>query len=243
MIPSVNGFTGAVEPVESRAKTGSRGSRPCAHTLREGNGRRPARCAPGAFLSRSSARRSQPDAGEARAVPGTPPSVPTQVSSSPADGRALQNQQGSASQAAAASVPAAEKVLIRDAASRAAVDPRFLGALRRAENGGPGREFGVLSVSAPTYENQVRLAAASIRRNVERFEATGRGGHRPSHWPVLGGVHPLLFEPLRAGRRGQRPERFEPAPRPQPAPSLRAGRVHQRLAREFRARLPRVGGG
>jgi hypothetical protein len=58
--------------------------------------------------------------------------------------------------------------------SRAAVDPRFLGALRRAENGGPGREFGVLSVSAPTYEDQVRLAAASIRRNVERFEASGR---------------------------------------------------------------------
>jgi hypothetical protein len=65
-------------------------------------------------------------------------------------------------------------VLIRDAASRASVDPRFLGALRRAENGGPGREFGVLSVPAPTYEDQVRLAAASIRRNVERFEATGR---------------------------------------------------------------------
>jgi hypothetical protein len=105
--------------------------------------------------------------------------VPTQVSSSPADGRALQNQQGSASQAAA-SVPAAEKVLIRDAASRAAVDPRFLGALRRAENGGPGREFGVLSVSAPTYEDQVRLAAASIRRNVERFEATGRAAIDPA---------------------------------------------------------------
>jgi hypothetical protein len=93
------------------------------------------------------------------------------VPSSPADGRALQNQQGSASQAAAASVSAAAKVLVRNAASRAAVDPRFLGALRRAENGGPGREFGVLSVSAPTYEDQVRLAAASIRRNVERFEA------------------------------------------------------------------------
>ena len=75
---------------------------------------------------------------------------------------------------AAASGRAAEQVLIRDAASRAAVDPRFLGALRRAENGGPGREFGVLSVPAPTYEDQVRLAAASIRRNVERFEATGR---------------------------------------------------------------------
>ncbi len=32
----------------------------------------------------------------------------------------------------------------------------------------------MLFVSAPTYEDQVRLAAASIRRSVERFEATGR---------------------------------------------------------------------
>lgn len=119
MIPSVNGFTGAVEPVEP-------------------------------------------------AVRGT--SV----------GRTGRNQQGSASQAAAPAVSAAEKVLIRDAASWAAVDPRFLGALRRAENGGPGQEFGVLSVSAPTYEDQVRLAAASIRRNVERFEATGRAAIDPA---------------------------------------------------------------
>jgi hypothetical protein len=79
-----------------------------------------------------------------------------------------------------APAPTTEKELIRDAASRAAVDPRFLGALRRAENGGPGREFGVLSVSAPTYEDQVRVAAASIRRNVERFEATGRAAIDPA---------------------------------------------------------------
>jgi len=83
-------------------------------------------------------------------------------------------------QAPTALAPTTEKALIRDAAARAAVDPRFLSALRRAENGGPGREFGVLSVSAPTYEDQVRLAAASIRRSVGRFEATGRAAIDPA---------------------------------------------------------------
>ena len=54
------------------------------------------------------------------------------------------------------------------------VDPRYLAAIRIAENGGPGREFGVLSVSAPTYEEQARVAAISIRNNIGRYEsATG----------------------------------------------------------------------
>lgn len=66
-----------------------------------------------------------------------------------------------------------ERVQIRSAAARAAVDPRFLEALRRAENGGPGREFGVLSVPAPTYEDQARVAAETIRKNAERFERAG----------------------------------------------------------------------
>lgn len=69
--------------------------------------------------------------------------------------------------------PTDEAAVIRDTAAHAGVDERFLTALRRAENGGPGREFGVLSVPAPTYEDQARVAAESIRRNVERFERTG----------------------------------------------------------------------
>ena len=108
------------------------------------------------------------------------PILPAQPPADPLDARALQNRTGAAAPPPMAPGPTTEKELIRDAASRAAVDPRFLGALRRAENGGPGREFGVLSVSAPTYEDQVRVAAASIRRNVERFEATGRAAIDPA---------------------------------------------------------------
>jgi len=75
--------------------------------------------------------------------------------------------------APASTLPSSEAERIKAAAARAAIDPRFLQALRRAENGRPGREFGVLSVSAPTYADQARWAAASIRRNIERFEAGG----------------------------------------------------------------------
>ena len=70
-------------------------------------------------------------------------------------------------------LPAAEQATITAAASRAAIDPSFLTALRRTENGGPGREFGVLSIPAPTYQDQARVAAESVRRSIGRFEATG----------------------------------------------------------------------
>jgi hypothetical protein len=63
-----------------------------------------------------------------------------------------------------------ENAVIRKTAERAGIDARFLQALRRTENGGPGREFGVLSVPAPTYEDQARVAANTVRRNIERFE-------------------------------------------------------------------------
>lgn len=40
-------------------------------------------------------------------------------------------------------------------------------ALRKAENGAPGREFGVLSTPAPTYHDQLHVAGNSFR-NAER---------------------------------------------------------------------------
>ena len=171
MIPSVNGFTGAVDPVDPARRLEREAAARVLATL-SAKGTADDQLA--ALLERSfhaallDALSQMPERAGQFPPPPKVATVPAQTSSGPADGRPPQNQQGSAS------VPAAEKVLIKDAASRAAVDPRFLGALRRAENGGPGREFGVLSVSAPTYEDQVRLAAASIRRNVERFEASGR---------------------------------------------------------------------
>jgi hypothetical protein len=176
MIPSVNGFTGAVTPVDPAERLDREAAARVLATL-SAKGTADDQLA--ALLERSfhaallDALSQMPEKPGQTAVTSPPKvsTVPAQVSSGRVDGPAPQNQQGAQ---AAASVPAAEQVLIRDAASRAAVDPRFLGSLRRAENGGPGREFGVLSVPAPTYEDQVRLAAASIRRNVERFEATGR---------------------------------------------------------------------
>lgn len=66
-----------------------------------------------------------------------------------------------------------EAAIIQQMAERSAIDSRFLEAIRRAENGGRGREFGVVSVPAPTYRDQARVAADTVRRNVERFEQTG----------------------------------------------------------------------
>ncbi len=51
------------------------------------------------------------------------------------------------------------------------IDPRFLAALREAEGGGPGREYGVLSVPAPSYEDQVTIAARTIANTIGRYEA------------------------------------------------------------------------
>jgi len=54
------------------------------------------------------------------------------------------------------------------------IDARFLAALRVAEGGGPGREYGVLSVPAPTYLDQVTIAARTIKNNLARYsEKTG----------------------------------------------------------------------
>lgn len=77
-------------------------------------------------------------------------------------------------------VPANEEAVIKETAERAGIDPDFLRALRRVENGGPGREFGVLSVPAPTYRDQAAVAAETVRRNVGRYEQTGRHAIDPA---------------------------------------------------------------
>lgn len=46
-------------------------------------------------------------------------------------------------------------------------------ALRKVENGGDGRQFGVLTVPAPTFEDQLEVAARSIRNHVERCRVKG----------------------------------------------------------------------
>ena len=71
-------------------------------------------------------------------------------------------------------MPAHEEAVIKATAQRAGIDPDFLRAIRRVENGRPGREFGVLSVPAPTYRDQAKVAAETVRRTIGRFERTGR---------------------------------------------------------------------
>jgi hypothetical protein len=70
-------------------------------------------------------------------------------------------------------VPADEAEVIGREAQRVNIDPALLAALRRVENGGPGREFGVLSVPAPGLEEQARVAANTIRKNAARFVRQG----------------------------------------------------------------------
>jgi hypothetical protein len=73
-----------------------------------------------------------------------------------------------------------EADIIAREASRTRVDPALLVALRRAENGAPGREFGVLSVTADGLDAQARVAANTVRNTVTRFEQTGGVALDPS---------------------------------------------------------------
>lgn len=49
------------------------------------------------------------------------------------------------------------------------VDPLFILTIREVENGGPGREFGVLSVSAPSWADQCRVACVSVAHRLWQF--------------------------------------------------------------------------
>ena len=80
---------------------------------------------------------------------------------------------GSEPSASAASAPPREAALIAQEAARTGVDSALLAAIRKAENGRPGREFGVLSVSAPTLESQARVAANTVRNTLLRYAQHG----------------------------------------------------------------------
>lgn len=73
------------------------------------------------------------------------------------------------------SIRDSEEPLLRQWAEVFSIDPRFLAALRVTENGGPGRELGILSVPAPTVGDQYEIAARTISNNLGRYEdATGK---------------------------------------------------------------------
>jgi hypothetical protein len=63
-----------------------------------------------------------------------------------------------------------EEAVIAREAERTGVGQSLLVALRRTENGGPGREFGVLSVPADGLDAQARVAANTVRNTIRRFE-------------------------------------------------------------------------
>lgn len=78
----------------------------------------------------------------------------------------------------AGGLPEHEQAVILQTAADIGVPATFLAAIRIAENGRAGREFGVLSEQAETYEAQARIAALSIRNNIFRYVVRFRD------WPV-----------------------------------------------------------
>jgi hypothetical protein len=72
--------------------------------------------------------------------------------------------------------------IITTVASIYHVDPLFIATIRKVENGGPGREFGIVSLSAPTYEKQLNLCCGSVRNKLIQYmnnpmvTAVGQGG-------------------------------------------------------------------
>jgi hypothetical protein len=72
-----------------------------------------------------------------------------------------------------AGAPPREASVIAREAQRTGIDPSVLVAIRRVENGSPGKEFGILAVPAADLDAQARVAANTVRNTLIRFE---RGG-------------------------------------------------------------------
>ena len=78
----------------------------------------------------------------------------------------------------------AEWPQIRSVAFSYGVDPYFMAAIRCAEAGGPGREFGVLSVDAPDFKEQLVRAAKTVRNKLS-----------------LNAINPFMLTPTALGFR------------------------------------------
>src|SRR5215469_13403799 len=59
--------------------------------------------------------------------------------------------------------------LIQREALRHGLLPHFIAAIRKVEHGMPGQEFGVVSVAAPTYEDQLRACCANVKHHLLQF--------------------------------------------------------------------------
>lgn len=60
---------------------------------------------------------------------------------------------------------------IQDWSAKRGVDPLFIAAIRHTENGGDGKQFGVLGVGADTYQDQLRVATRTIAGLVAGYPA------------------------------------------------------------------------
>ena len=78
----------------------------------------------------------------------------------------------------ASKLPEHEQSVIFRMAAEVGVPATMLAAIRLAENGRAGREFGVLSENADTYEQQARICALSIRNNTYRYV------QKTEQWPI-----------------------------------------------------------
>ena len=68
-----------------------------------------------------------------------------------------------------------EVAAIKEMAQRRGVDWAFVAAIRKAENGGDGRQFGVLSVEAATYEDQLMVCCNSVAHRLDEYPANPVG--------------------------------------------------------------------
>src|ERR1700722_11033942 len=64
-----------------------------------------------------------------------------------------------------------ELSLIMTAATMRNLDHQWLRTIRQVENGGSGREFGVLSIGASTYQEQLDECASTVAHRLESYPA------------------------------------------------------------------------
>ena len=82
----------------------------------------------------------------------------------------------------ALSFPPWEATEIADACKRNGLDRELwpiVAALRKTENGGPGREFGILDKRADTYRKQAGWAAYQVKIDRSRWSKLSAPGKKP----------------------------------------------------------------
>ena len=73
--------------------------------------------------------------------------------------------------------------LIKATAEAYTVDWKFIAAIRNTENGATGRDFGVLSVPAPTYNSQLQVACASVSHRLNFYVKESGKNQVPPYSP------------------------------------------------------------